>query len=166
MAALGFAGRISAGAPIKTDHAALALRLGKKAAAILASGFHAARGKSGPVWPRLAERRQIRTLKLYFLLKCAFWLGLVLLAMPWGQHAAPHPPGVARLDAKGQAVAPPRETGRAGSSSLKDTLAPALMHTATGKLASVAREHCLSHVSDCLSLLGAAADVKDKRGGR
>jgi hypothetical protein len=88
---------------------------------------------------------QGQDLDLYFLLKCAFWIGLVLYLLPW-----PETKPASRTGAPAAAAASPRGE-KPGGRTRSDDVLPGLAQTARDGVASAARDYCAEHVADCLS---------------
>jgi hypothetical protein len=81
---------------------------------------------------------------VFFLIKCAFWLFIVFLVLPWPESAPSRPSAkVAAATSKSHGLKPQD----------KDLLS-ALFAAADDKLIAAARERCLAQPKDCLSALG------------
>jgi hypothetical protein len=88
--------------------------------------------------------------RLFFFLKCAFFLGLVFLAMTWSRQE----------DAT--AIPPARPPNISKGAASSDNVLSALSRAATDQVTAAARRRCLERPRDCLGALdlfrnGAAA---------
>jgi hypothetical protein len=94
--------------------------------------------------------------RVFFLLKCAFFLGLVFLAMTWSRQE----------DAS--AIPRPRPANMSKGAPSSDNVFSTLSRAATDQLTAAARRRCLERPRDCLDALdvlrsGAAARESSSR---
>lgn len=91
-----------------------------------------------------------------FLLKCAFVIALVYLAL--------HKDEIVASLARARGASETAAGGERRSAGVKDEALTALQRAAAAKLVGAARDHCLANPHDCLALLKAAGADSSKHG--
>jgi hypothetical protein len=93
---------------------------------------------------------------MWFLIRCVVVLGIVFAAMPWGEQNGARPPAA-------QHEAHSHAGGQKPHAVQREEPPATLSHAAGEKLAAAARERCLAHPAECLSLVWSGAPSAHQR---